>query len=67
MQQMNIMEVSTMKLIESCFKLGQEKPDLSEDQISKHLAKIIVSQKILDDDAFEIGRQAYDEGQTEVS
>jgi hypothetical protein len=67
MQQMNIMEMSTMKLIERCFNLGQEKPNLSEDQISKHLAKIIVSEKILDDDAFEIGRQAYDKGQTEVT
>lgn len=57
---------SIKKLSESCFKLGQEKPDLSEDEISKQLAKIIVSEKILDDDAFELGRQAYDKGQTEA-
>ena len=53
-------------LTERCFKLGQEKPDLSESEISKHLAKIIVNEKIHDDDAFEIGRDAYDKGQIAV-
>ena len=58
---------STSKLAEMCLKLGQEKPDLSEDEISRHLAKIIVGQKILDDDAFELGREAYNRGVEVVS
>jgi hypothetical protein len=49
-------------LIERCFKLGQDTPNLSEDEISKRLATIIVSEKILDDDAFEIARTAYEKG-----
>jgi len=53
-------------LIERSFKLGQENPDLEEDQITRHLAKIIVGEKIHDDDAFEIGRRAYDKGQLAV-
>jgi hypothetical protein len=46
-----------------CFKLGKEMPDEVEHEIlMKILAKIIVQEKVHDDDAFELASKAYAEG-----
>jgi hypothetical protein len=54
---------SITELKERCRSLGErQERGLSEKELSKKLAKIIVSLKILDDDAFEIAAEAYKEG-----
>jgi hypothetical protein len=48
---------------ERCFKLGQEMPnEVPHDTLMKILAKIIVQEKVLDCDAFEMASKAYAEG-----
>lgn len=51
------------KMRERCFKLGQEMPNEVEYYtLMKILAKIIVEEKVLDCDAFEMASKAYAEG-----
>ena len=54
-------------LVDQCKSLGKTKPNLEGEDLSKHLAKLIVTGKILDDDAFEVGIRAYNKGKEEVS
>jgi hypothetical protein len=53
------------EFVRKCKELGKSTTDEpSDEELSRRLAKIIVSERINDEDAFEIARQAYDEGQT---
>ena len=46
-----------------CFKLGEQMPDKVEHQtLMGILAKVIVQEKVLDEDAFEAASKAYAEG-----
>ena len=46
-----------------CWKLGQEMPDeVEHETLMKILAKVIVQEKVLDDDAFKMASKAYAEG-----
>ena len=49
--------------INRCKEFGKNSAEeLSEESLSIELAKIIVNEKIHDDDAFELAKEAYDEG-----
>jgi hypothetical protein len=49
--------------INRCKEFGENSPEeLSGESLSIELAKIIVNEKILDDDAFELAKEAYDQG-----
>lgn len=49
--------------INRCKEFGENSSEeLSEESLSIELAKIIVNEKIHDDDAFELAKEAYDEG-----
>jgi len=53
------------EFIRKCKELGKSTTDTpSNEELTKRLAKIIVTEKIHDDDAFDLARKAYDEGQT---
>jgi len=46
-----------------CWELGQKMPDKVEHKILMGiLAKVIVQEKVLDDDAFKMASKAYSEG-----
>jgi hypothetical protein len=51
------------RMRKKCHKLGMSAPDTMEyDTIMKICAKIIVKEKVLDDDAFEHASKAFAEG-----
>lgn len=53
----------TDRMRERCYRLGKEMPNkIPHDEVLKLLAKIIVQEKVLDDDAFEIASKAYAKG-----
>lgn len=47
---------------EECRELGRREPSLSDEELGKRFAKLIVGNKIHDDDAFEVAAEAYKEG-----
>jgi len=52
------------EFIRKCRELGRATTtDLTDEELVGKLAKIIVSEKIHDADAFELATQAYNEGQ----
>jgi hypothetical protein len=53
--------------ISRCKELGKEPaPELTGDALSTALAKIIVNEKVLDDDAFELAAKCYHEGRASM-
>ena len=57
------MDCPSERLRKRCWNLGQEMPDKVEHEIlMKILAKAIVYEKVLDDDAFEMASKAFAEG-----
>ena len=57
------MESPSERMRKRCYKLGQEMPDKVEHEVlMKILAKVIVQEKVLDCDAFEMASKAYAEG-----
>jgi len=49
------------RLRKSCRKLAKENPGLEGDALDKKLIKLIVAEKIQDDDAWDFGREYYQE------
>jgi hypothetical protein len=59
----NMVESALNRMRLRCFKLGKEMPDEVEHEIlMKILAKVIVQEKVQDDDAFDYASSAYAEG-----
>jgi hypothetical protein len=64
----NMSESALNRMRLRCFKLGKEMPDEIEYEIlMKILAKIIVQEKVQDDDAFDYASKAYNEGFLDLS
>jgi len=56
------------KFVERCKELGRDTTtDLTGDELSKKLAKVIVTESIMDDDAFELGEKYYREGRASTT
>ena len=51
------------RMQERCYKMGQETTDFIEHEaLIKKLAKVIVQEKVMDEEAFEMAQQAFSEG-----
>lgn len=57
------MDSPSERMRKRCWNLGQEMPDQVEHEVLMGiLAKVIVQEKVLDEDAFEAASKAYAEG-----
>jgi hypothetical protein len=51
------------RMQEACYQMGYETVDFIEhDELMQKLAKVIVREKVMDEEAFEMAKQAFAEG-----